>query len=190
MLAILHTGFACAWGALAVVWIAGMPFSKRTARSASYASRLIMFGPLLVGYLLVVLHVIPRDWLVLRLWPDTHAVQVAGLILTILGCGFAIWARITLGKNWSGLPKVRQEHELIVGGPYTLVRHPIYTGILLALAGTGLAADKSVFVLFWVLLTASYVVKMRQEERLMMETFPAAYPEYKLRVKALVPGII
>lgn len=190
MLPILHWGFACAWGALILVWIAGLPFSKRTARRASYASRLIMFGPVLAGYLLVTFHVIPRHWLGLRLWPNTEAVQAAGLVLTALGCGFAIWARLTLGTNWSGIPKVKQEHELIIKGPYALVRHPIYTGILLALAGTGLAADRSAYLFFWILVAIAFALKMRQEERLMYETFPAAYPEYKQHVKALIPGIL
>jgi protein-S-isoprenylcysteine O-methyltransferase Ste14 len=187
---ILYAGFVCAWGALLLVWFARMPFSKRTARRASYSSRLILFGPPLAGYLLVVLHAIPGHWLFLRLWPNTPAVQAAGLVLTVLGCLFAIWARVTLGTNWSGIPDVKQEHELIVRGPYAFVRHPIYTGILLALAGTFLAADRSECVLFWGLIAVSYAFKIRQEEHFMNETFPAAYPEYKRHVKALIPGIL
>jgi len=186
----IHVGFACAWGALILVWIAGLAFSKRTARSASYASRLVLIVPFLVAWLLVVLGVIRSEWLVLRLWPHTLAVQATGLVLTVLGCLFAIWARVTLGTNWSGLPKVKQEHELIVKGPYAVVLHPIYSGILLALVGTGLAADRSGWVFAWVLVVISYAVKIRQEERFMQETFPAAYPEYRQRVKALIPGIL
>jgi protein-S-isoprenylcysteine O-methyltransferase Ste14 len=183
-------GFACAWGALVLVWIAGVPFAKRTARRGSYSSRLLMFIPFLAAWVLLVLHVIPSHWLVLRPWPHTLAVQAAGLGLTILGCLFAIWARVTLGKNWSGLPKVKQEHELILKGPYALVRHPIYSGLLLALAGTFLANGRLGGVLIWVLMAISYAIKMRQEERLMYETFPDAYPEYKQKVKALIPGIL
>ena len=187
---LIHVGFACAWGALILVWIAGMAFSKRTARRGSYSSRLAMFVPFLVAWLLVALHVIPSDWLSLRLWPHTLAVEAAGLALTIAGCLFAIWARVTLGTNWSGLPKVKQEHELIVNGPYALVRHPIYSGLLLASAGNVLADGRNAWLLAWVLIAISYAIKMRQEERLMRETFPAAYPEYKQRVKALIPGIL
>jgi len=187
---ILHAGFACAWGTLILVWIVGLPFSKRTARSASYSSRLVLFVPFLAAYLLVIFGVVRLHWLVQSLWPHSLAVQAAGLALTLLGCLFAIWARVTLGANWSGLPRVKQEHELIVKGPYALVRHPIYSGILLALAGTGLAADRGTWMFAWILVTISYAVKIRQEERLMQETFPAAYPEYKQRVKALIPGIL
>ena len=187
---ILHAGFACAWGALIVVWIAGLIFSKRTVRRASYLSRFVLVVSLLISYLLVAFHVVHYDWLVLRLWPHTQATQVAGLILTILGCLFAIWARVRLGTNWSGLPKVKEGHELIVKGPYALVRHPIYTGILLAMAGTGVAADRSVWILVWVLVAVTYIVKIRQEERFMQETFPDQYPQYRQRVKALIPGVL
>jgi protein-S-isoprenylcysteine O-methyltransferase Ste14 len=85
---------------------------------------------------------------------------------------------------------VKREHELIVKGPYKLVRHPIYSGLLLALAGTAIADGRSVWVLSLVLLAASYAVKMRQEEQLMMQTFPQDYPAYRRRVKALIPGVL
>src|ERR1700722_4326811 len=110
--------------------------NKSTARTAS---RLVLLVPLLSVWLLVRTHVIPPDWLVMRLWPRTPVIELLGLALTILGCLFAVWARVTLGSNWSGLPTVRREHELITKGPYTLARHPIYTGILLALAGNAIA---------------------------------------------------
>ena len=187
---IIRAGFACAWGTLILVWIAGMFFSKPTARSASYSSRLVLLAPLAAAYLLVVFHAIPAAWFCLRLWPHSQAIQAAGLALTILGCGFALWARVTLGSNWSGVPKVKLEHELIVKGPYKLVRHPIYSGILLALAGTAIAAGRSVWILVFFLTFVSCFVKMRQEERLMLETFPEDYPAYRRRVKALIPGVL
>ncbi len=187
---IIRAGFACAWGTLIIVWIAGLFFTKSTARQTSYFSCFVFFLPLIAFYLLVVFHAIPADWLLLRFWPHTVAVQSAGLAITILGCGFAILARVTLGSNWSGMPKVKHDHELIVKGPYKLVRHPIYSGILLALTGTAIAADRSVWIPYLVLLVVSYSVKMRQEEQLMIETFPEEYPPYRRRVKAIIPGVL
>jgi protein-S-isoprenylcysteine O-methyltransferase Ste14 len=186
----IRAAFACAWGALIIVWIAGLFFSKPTARRTSYSSRLILVAPLATFYLLVNLHVIPLDWVLMRLWPQAPAIQLLGLALTVLGCLFAIWARVTLGSNWSGLPNVKREHELIVRGPYKLVRHPIYSGLLLALVGTAIAADRSFWALALVLFVVSYTVKMRQEEQLMMQTFPDHYPAYRRRVKALIPGVL
>ena len=173
-----------------IVWFAGMFSTKPTARNSSNSSRLTFAFPLLVFFLLIQFHIIPARWLNLHLWPQTRAMQAAGLAVTLVGCGFAIWARVTLGRNWSGLPKVRQEHELIVRGPYRLVRHPIYSGLLLAVAGSAIAYDNPVWLICLVALTLSYVVKMRQEEQLMNETFPEAYPEYRRQVKALIPFVL
>ena len=186
---IIVAGFVLAWGTLAVVWIAGAFSTKSTARSASYASRIVLLVPLLSVWLLVITHVIRTDWLAVHLWPHTPAIQLLGLALTILGCFFAVWARFTLGSNWSGLPAVRHEHELIVKGPYTLVRHPIYTGILLALAGSAISNGATGWMMSWFLVLVSFAVKIRQEEQLMMETFPQNYPAYRRRVKALIPGV-
>jgi protein-S-isoprenylcysteine O-methyltransferase Ste14 len=186
---IIVAGFALAWGTLIVVWIVGAFSTKSTARSASRASRLVLFIPLLTVWLLVNTHVIRPDWLIVRLWPRTPAIELLGLALTILGCLFAVWARVTLGSNWSGLPTVRREHELITNGPYALARHPIYTGILLALAGSAIAIGTSGWLLSWSLVLVSYTVKIRQEEQLMMETFPQDYPAYRRHVKALIPGV-
>ncbi len=182
-------GFALAWGVLVVVWIAGAFSTKATARQASFASRLVLLAPLLGVWLLVNAHVIRPDWLVIHPLPDNPAIQLLGLALTVLGCLFAVWARVTLGSNWSGLPTVRRGHELITKGPYALARHPIYTGILLALAGSAIANGASGWMMAWLLVFVSYAVKIRQEEKLMMETFPQDYPAYRRRVKALIPGV-
>ena len=97
---------------------------------------------------------------------------------------------MTLGRNWSSVPQVKEQHELVVKGPYRIVRHPIYTGLILAAAGTALAQNRGSWLFMGVLILASYWLKIRVEERLMMETFPEEYPEYRRRVKALIPGIL
>jgi protein-S-isoprenylcysteine O-methyltransferase Ste14 len=77
-----------------------------------------------------------------------------------------------------------------VKGPYRIVRHPIYTGLILGVAGTGLAQDKGIWFFMVALIFSHYWLKIRAEEKLMMETFPEEYPEYRRRVKALIPGIL
>jgi len=187
---VICVGFACAWGILILVWTLGWSRSKARFRRSSYASRLVIFLPILIIYLLIVAHILPRGFLLTQLWQQTPIIEAVGLLLTILGCAFAVWARLTLGTNWSSMPDVKQSHELITKGPYALVRHPIYTGLLLAFAGTVAAASLSGCALLWALVAISYALKFRQEERLMMETFPDAYPEYRRQVKAIVPGIL
>ena len=182
--------FGCAWGALALVWAWGWRTSKPTSRTAEGLNSLTPYLPVLIGVALLLVHVLPESWIREPLWPHSLTLDLAGLAVTVLGAVFAIWSRVTLGRNWSSVPQVKEQHELVVKGPYRIVRHPIYTGLILAVAGTGLAQDKGIWLFMLVLIFASYWLKIRVEEKLMMETFPEEYPEYRRRVKALIPRIL
>ena len=92
-------------------------------------------------------------------------------------------------SNWSGRVTVKEGHELTVAGPYAIVRHPIYTGLLLAALGTGITIGEARCILGLALLILAFIAKIGQEEQLMLEIFPQAYPTYRLRVKALIPGV-
>jgi protein-S-isoprenylcysteine O-methyltransferase Ste14 len=109
-----------------------------------------------------------------------------GVLVTACGIGICIWARIYLGRNW-GMPMSRKEDpELVTGGPYTYVRHPIYTGIMLAMLGS--AMGESVFWVLPLLLFGGYFIySARAEEKLMLEQFPREYPSYRRRTKMLLP---
>ena len=111
-----------------------------------------------------------------------------GLLLFGLGLAFAIWARVHIGRNW-GMPMSRKdEPELVTSGPYHRVRHPIYSGILLA--GVGTAVALSWLWLLAVVLTGIYFVySATVEERYMGEQFPDSYPTYRRSTKMLVPFI-
>ena len=111
-----------------------------------------------------------------------------GLALLVLGLGFAIWARIHIGRNW-GIPMTQKEEpELVTGGPYQLVRHPIYSGILVAGIGTAIAL--SWLWLIPVLLAGAYFFySATVEERYLTEQFPDSYPAYKRSTKMLVPHV-
>ena len=111
-----------------------------------------------------------------------------GLVLFALGLGFAIWARIHIGRNWGSPMSQKNEPELVTSGPYHLVRHPIYSGILVAGVGTAVA-------LSWLWLTAVviagiyFLYSATVEERYLTEQFPDDYPLYKRSTKMLVPFI-
>jgi protein-S-isoprenylcysteine O-methyltransferase Ste14 len=111
-----------------------------------------------------------------------------GLALFASGLGFAIWARMTIGRNW-GMPMTQKdEPELVTNGPYRLVRHPIYTGILIGTAGTAVALSWWWFIA--VALTAAYFIySATVEERYLSNQFRDAYPAYKHSTKMLVPFI-
>jgi protein-S-isoprenylcysteine O-methyltransferase Ste14 len=110
-----------------------------------------------------------------------------GLALTAGGLAFAIWARRALGTNWSAIPSIKKDHELIQHGPYRLVRHPIYTGVLLALLGTCLSEGRVWSAFLFGMATMFLILKLKVEEGLLARQFPEAYPDYRRRVKTLIP---
>ncbi|HUH62175.1 MAG TPA: isoprenylcysteine carboxylmethyltransferase family protein [Terracidiphilus sp.] len=178
------------WAALGLVWLVGLMTTKRTVRSQSAGSRVFQLLVFALGFTLMGGRWLESGWLGTRVAPNLPWFAAAGLALTVAGCAFAIWARVALGGNWSGRATVKQDHELITTGPYALARHPIYTGIALALLGTALAGGEWRHVLGFLAVLFGMMAKMSQEERLMMQTFPEAYPVYRRRVKALIPGVL
>jgi protein-S-isoprenylcysteine O-methyltransferase Ste14 len=120
---------------------------------------------------------------------DSLALQVVGVIAFLCGLGLAVWARVHLGRNW-GMPMTQKaEPELITSGPYRFVRHPIYSGILLAMVGTALATNLY-FLLAFGLALAYFAYSATVEERLLKGSFPDAYPSYRAHTKMLIPFVL
>lgn len=111
-----------------------------------------------------------------------------GVVLVLAGIAFAIWARVHLGRNWSGTPSIKKDHELVTSGPYRFVRHPIYTGMITALLGTAFV-DGIVWLVAFIIFGIVFIMRIPVEERFMTQLFPDQYPEYKKRTKALVPFV-
>lgn len=180
---------AALWLGWLAYWIAAAQNVKAVARTESWQSRLAYSAPLwLAGVLLVNPHL--GGVLSLRFMPFAPWAVVAGALLTAAGLGFAIWARVALGGNWSGEVTVKQDHELVQDGPYALARHPIYTGLSLAFLGTALAIGEWRGVIALALAVGSFVYKLGIEERAMRATFGAAWEAYARRVRALIPFIV
>jgi protein-S-isoprenylcysteine O-methyltransferase Ste14 len=114
--------------------------------------------------------------------------QVPGLVIFLLGLALAVWARVYLGRNWGMPMSEKADPELVTTGPYSTVRHPIYSGIILAMIGTALAV--SVYWLIAVVLLGAYFgYSAAMEERYMAGRFPDTYPAYKKSTKMLIPFI-
>jgi protein-S-isoprenylcysteine O-methyltransferase Ste14 len=184
-----HQTFNVLWLAWAIYWCVAAISAKRTRYRESVASRLLHLVPLFLGIVLLVSPRIAGRLLSQRFLPDSAAWFFVGLGLTILGLGFSIYARVWLGGNWSGTVTLKENHELIRGGPYNRVRHPIYTGILLAILGSAIATGEWRALLALALITAGFLRKIVVEERVLTEQFGDAYRQYQAEVPALLPGL-
>lgn len=172
-----------------IYWVVKAPGNKKTVRRVPAGPRLVALSIIALSWYLLLT---PREgWTAEVLLPQNSMVQLAGVLICAAGITIAIWARHTLGRNWSGVPTVKESHELITSGPYHFVRHPIYTGLLLAIFGTAFVAHGRLGgLLFFLILATMLHIKSRVEERFMLETFPQAYPEYRRRTKAIIPFVL
>jgi protein-S-isoprenylcysteine O-methyltransferase Ste14 len=179
-----------AWIAWACIWAILSAGVKANARQESLVSRLAHLLPLGAAVWLLsagddyVGHALAAEVLKRAAW-----MAPAGVPLVAGGLLFAVWARLTIGTNWSGTVTVKQNHALIRHGPYALARHPIYTGLLAAFLGTAIAIDAWRGVLAFVLVALAFLRKMRTEEAFMIDTFGDEYRDYRQRTAALIPMV-
>jgi protein-S-isoprenylcysteine O-methyltransferase len=177
------------WTILFAYWFVSAFGNKKTKIRQSRESRVVYIVLIFGTWYLLSSH---RRSLAFQLIPISAVTQCIGVFLCAAGVSIAIWARRILGRNWSGYVMIKQDHELIQRGPYRYIRHPIYTGLILALAGTVLALipteEGFLLVLVWIV---AFYIKARHEEHLLTQEFGEQYAEYKRRVKgALIPFVL
>jgi len=180
----------CLWIAWAAYWFIVAYNVKTTVRHETFASRLAHIGPLMIAAWLLSTKRLPLPWFYERFIPDTPLGFWIGTLLVAAGLAFAVWARVLLGRNWSGTVTLKQDHELIRGGPYRWVRHPIYTGLLFAYLGTAIAVGQWRGLVGLVIVFVALWRKLRMEERWLGEVFGVAYDEYRAQVRALIPFLL
>ncbi len=178
--------FPILWWSWAAYWFISS-FSVRVAkRVAPPSERLAYFAEVLVSCALIAWNNVNWGWLGAWILPPSQAQFVVGAAIATAGLGFSVWARVHLGEYWSGNVTLKEGHRLIRSGPYALVRHPIYTGILGGMVGSAVALDQVRGVLAVALLTFSFVRKLRHEEKWLTEEFGEEYLRYKREVRALL----
>ena len=197
MMIIYDSIILLSWAAFLFVWGVTALFVKPDVRGGGYAAawRRYWVLRLAVAVLIVVLAVrLARragssGALFFRgIFTPPPALGWAAAAFTAIGIGLAVWARVYLGRNWSPRPAVKEHHELVTTGPYAYVRHPIYTGIMLATLGTALLGIFLGIVMF-IVISIIFALRIGKEEKLMLELFPRQYPAYQKRTKRLVPFV-
>jgi protein-S-isoprenylcysteine O-methyltransferase Ste14 len=177
------------WSLVGIYWVVAMVLAKQTIRRESTLSSAMHIVLGCAAVLLVWEPAIGWGFLGHRLTSPAGWVAWLGLAVTIGGCAFAIWARATLGSNWSSMVTVKQDHELILRGPYAVVRHPIYSGLLLALTGTVIAVGEIRAFIGLGLAIIGFLLKSAAEEKFMREEFSTEYARYSQRVRRLIPFV-
>jgi protein-S-isoprenylcysteine O-methyltransferase Ste14 len=176
------------WVAWVVYWLVAAFDVKRTRWRQPVGPESLHGIPLLIC---TVLWLAPR-WepaaLTAQIWPRGPVPGFVGTAMVAAGIGYACWARVHLGRNWSSKIVLKEDHALIRTGPYALVRHPIYTGMLLALFGSALAVAEWRGFLALGFALIGVLFRVHAEETRMSETF-SEYVDYKRHSSALVPGV-
>jgi protein-S-isoprenylcysteine O-methyltransferase Ste14 len=183
------------WLALLLFWFISSWRTKKRSKTPAQARTKSVAIRLGIAILIISLVQIPsvgREMAGINLGHTilgSTAIRLAAFGLAICGMLFALWARITIGRNWGVPMSLRENHELVTSGPYAWVRHPIYSGLWLAMAGSGLFYLATFFTFIALLLTIYYIIAAFREERTMLETFPQQYPQYQKQTKMFIPFI-
>jgi protein-S-isoprenylcysteine O-methyltransferase Ste14 len=175
------------WCLLAAYWLIAGFRVKRTAKHEPSGERMVHILFMVVGALLLYEPNLPWAFLYRRFLPDDVRLGWFGAIVAFLGALFAVWARWTIGKDWSAEVQIKQGHELIRTGPYRMIRHPIYTGLLVAVVGTSIVTAQVRSLLGLLIILFGFIRKAKKEESFLSAEFGPAFAEHRRRTGFFLP---
>ena len=177
------------WTAWLLYWIVSAWGVRRNERGESGGQRFLTALVLGCGAILIFARNPQLGILENRFVPATNGMRVLALVLVVTGLGISVWARRHIGQFWSARVTLKAGHQLIQSGPYARVRHPIYSGIFLAMIGTALFGGKWRALLGAAVFLVGHWLKARREEALLAEQFGAEYEDDRMRTGSLLPRL-
>lgn len=175
------------WLIFAGYWFVASRSTAKTKARESWRSSLPRNLGLALGAVLLFGKWLSRGLLGRRFVPALPSIWAAGVLLTIAGLALAFWARYHLGRNWSGQITLKEGHTLVCTGSYQYLRHPIYSGILLAVVGTGLTVGLYRALLGALLVGLGLWWKARQEDAWLARAFGEQFEAQRRRTGRLLP---
>jgi protein-S-isoprenylcysteine O-methyltransferase Ste14 len=177
------------WILFCLYWLVSAFKRKRTKQRETWAQRFGYALPLWLAFYLLWQPSAHFGWLGARFIPYGPIGEWIGVLLTAAGVAIAFWARWHLGANWSGVVTLKEGHELIRTGPYRTIRHPIYTGILLAISGSAAARGEVRGLLAVAVAWLSFYIKARREESFLTQEFGPGFAEHKRHTAMFLPKL-
>jgi protein-S-isoprenylcysteine O-methyltransferase Ste14 len=177
------------WIAFAVYWLIAAHRGKAAQTSESPLYRIFRLLLLAGTFTLIFANWTGIGFLGRHFLPPNPSLAYAGFAFALAGMALAIWARISLGQYWSDKIVLKVDHQLIRSGPYARMRHPIYSGVLLGVAGSAMVVAEWRGVLAFLLLLTNYMVKAMREDKILEEAFPRDFAEHEKNAGFLLPRL-
>jgi protein-S-isoprenylcysteine O-methyltransferase Ste14 len=177
------------WSAFGIYWIASGFHGKATATHEAHWYRFLRLSILALVFLLLFWRRTAVGFLGVRFLSELPVVAYAGFVATLVGLAIAVWARVHLGQYWSDKVVLKVDHQLIRTGPYAHTRHPIYSGVLLAVLGTALVLGECRGLLAFAVLLVNYSIKAMKEDRILGARFSSEFRDHEARAGFLLPRL-
>jgi len=177
------------WIAFGLYWLIAARRVKAARTTESPVYRLFRILLLTITFTLLFAKWTAIGFLDRSFLPQKQSVAYIGFALSLAGLAIAVWARMSLGQYWSDKIVLKVDHRLVRSGPYARMRHPIYSGVLLGVAGSALVVDQWRGVLAFVLLLTNYWVKAKREDKILAGAFAEDFAEHRRRAGFMSPRL-
>lgn len=175
------------WAGFGIYWITAALTAARARTHEARGYRLGRLSLLVLTFLLLFSRRLALGFLAHRFIPHIAAISYAGFACALAGMATATWARIHLGQFWSDKVVLKVDHQLIRTGPYARMRHPIYSGVLLGVAGTALVLGEWRGAIAFVLLLINYSIKAKREDEILAREFGDEFRQHQTQAGFLLP---